>query len=110
RREYIPDNSMKKLWVILLLFLVASLLPADDLTVYITKIGKKYHLDTCSYLRSSKIPISLADAIVGGYTPCSRCNPPSQTQEAKSAFELHSIEELAIPYCADPAQIQHYVG
>ena len=44
-------------------------------TVYVTKTGKKYHRDGCSYLRRSKILISLADA-KKRYSPCSRCNPP----------------------------------
>jgi len=45
-------------------------------TVYITRTGAKYHRGSCSYLRKSKIPISLKDACAQGYTPCSRCNPP----------------------------------
>ncbi len=44
--------------------------------VYITETGKKYHQGSCSYLRKSKIPISLKDACARGYTPCSRCSPP----------------------------------
>lgn len=47
-----------------------------SVTVYITKTGKKYHRGSCSYLRQSKISISLNDACARGYTPCSRCNPP----------------------------------
>ena len=43
-------------------------------TVYITRTGKKYHRGSCSYLRSSKIPISLTDA-KRRYSPCSVCNP-----------------------------------
>ena len=55
-------------------------LPALDetpqaVTVYVTRTGKKYHRGSCSYLRRSKIPISLADAKLG-YGPCSRCSPP----------------------------------
>ena len=48
--------------------------PDTASTVYITRTGKKYHRDGCSYLRSSKIPISLTDA-KRGYSPCSVCNP-----------------------------------
>jgi len=47
-----------------------------SITVYITKTGKKYHRGSCSYLRRSKIPISLKEACARGYTPCSRCKPP----------------------------------
>jgi len=43
-------------------------------TVYITRTGKKYHRGSCSYLRYSKIPISLTDA-KRGYSPCSVCDP-----------------------------------
>ena len=44
-------------------------------TVYITNTGAKYHRSWCSYLRRSKIAISLSSAKNEGYTPCSRCNP-----------------------------------
>lgn len=46
-------------------------------TVYITNTGKKYHADGCPSLSKSKIPISLEEAKAEGYTPCSKCRPPS---------------------------------
>lgn len=46
-------------------------------TVYITKTGSKYHRSGCQYLRSSKIAVTLIDAVSSGYTPCSRCSPPT---------------------------------
>lgn len=49
----------------------------DDITVYVTKTGEKYHYSWCGYLHSSKIAKSLSSAKSAGYTPCSRCNPPS---------------------------------
>ena len=68
------------------IILYAILLTAQ--TVYITKTGSKYHRESCSYLRKSSIPISLQDAISKGYTPCSRCNPPTlnSNKTIKSAF------------------------
>ncbi|MFA5293760.1 MAG: thermonuclease family protein [Phycisphaerae bacterium] len=48
----------------------------NDIIVYVTKTGKKYHLATCGSLSKSSIPIKLSDAKARGYTPCSRCNPP----------------------------------
>lgn len=44
--------------------------------VYVTRTGGSYHRGTCSSLRKSKIPISLAEAKRRGYRPCKRCNPP----------------------------------
>ena len=49
--------------------------PGETGQVYITRTGKKYHLDGCRSLSKSKIPISLVDA-KQKYSPCSRCNPP----------------------------------
>ena len=49
--------------------------PLEDVTVYVTRTGKKYHRDGCSSLRRSKISISLAEA-KQKYGPCGRCNPP----------------------------------
>jgi len=45
-------------------------------TVYVTETGTKYHRGSCSYLKRSKISITLENAKSRGYTPCSRCNPP----------------------------------
>lgn len=47
-----------------------------DITVYVTKTGKKYHRNGCRYLSKSQIPMSLSDAKAAGYGPCSVCNPP----------------------------------
>ena len=49
--------------------------PGEIGQVYVTRTGKKYHLDGCRSLRKSKIPISLAEA-KQKYSPCNRCNPP----------------------------------
>lgn len=48
-----------------------------EVTVYITKTGKKYHRPDCRYLRLSRIPISLTEAAQRGYTPCKVCKRPS---------------------------------
>lgn len=48
---------------------------SDEVTVYVTDTGEKYHRADCNYLISSN-PITLSRAIKFGYTPCSRCNPP----------------------------------
>lgn len=46
-----------------------------DVTVYVTRTGKKYHRGSCSYLRKSRIPMNLSEAKTR-YGPCSRCRPP----------------------------------
>jgi len=48
----------------------------NELTVYITDTGKRYHLAACRHLDSSKHAISLGDAKRRGYTPCHVCQPP----------------------------------
>lgn len=48
---------------------------SENEIVYRTRTGKKYHLGSCSFLRRSKIPISLAEA-KQRFGACSRCNPP----------------------------------
>jgi competence protein ComEC len=45
-------------------------------TVYITETGTKYHKDGCSYLKKSKIKITLKDAKDKGLEACGRCKPP----------------------------------
>jgi len=48
----------------------------QSVTLYTTKTGSKYHLEGCSSLSKSKIPISLSDAKAKGLTACSICHPP----------------------------------
>ncbi len=48
----------------------------QDVIVYITRSGKKYHRDGCRFLSKSRIPIWLQEAKRQGYTPCSVCKPP----------------------------------
>ena len=108
-------NLYKKILVLILLIFFTGILIAEDLTVYITKAGTKYHLSTCSYLSSSKIPISLADALSQGYEPCKRCKPPTEVSPVSTPLVLSvpqspSQEALAIPYCEDETQIHYYTG
>jgi len=74
----------------LLLFLFSSLSPSISATtlptrveriqpvtevVYITKTGKKFHKNSCRYLKSSKIKTTKAEAKEAGYTACKVCKP-----------------------------------
>ena len=43
--------------------------------VYITKTGKKYHLENCRTLRGEKEAIDLNEAIKNGYEVCKVCKP-----------------------------------
>ena len=47
----------------------------EQITVYVTRTGQKYHRDGCRYLSRSKIPMSLKEA-AKRFTPCSVCRPP----------------------------------
>lgn len=47
----------------------------QQVTVYVTKSGAKYHRSSCQFLSKSKISISLA-AAKARYGPCSVCKPP----------------------------------
>jgi len=63
----------------LLVRVVAPAIARQDpqtITVYITRTGEKYHRDGCRYLRQSRIPTTLREAVRNGYDPCSVCKPP----------------------------------
>jgi len=49
----------------------------QQVTVYITKTGKKYHRDGCRSLSQSKIKTTLQEAKAKGYTACKACHPPA---------------------------------
>ena len=68
---------MKKyffLTVLLLLILIGNTLAQ---TVYVTKSGKKYHIENCRYVNQNSHSLELSEAAEKGYTPCSVCKPPS---------------------------------
>jgi competence protein ComEC len=51
--------------------------------VYITRTGKRYHLEDCRYLLS-KIKTDVEEATEAGYTPCKVCKPPKKKAEGDS--------------------------
>lgn len=86
----------------------------DDVIVYVTDTGSKYHRDGCQYLSKSKIPISLSEAVLS-YEPCSRCNPPvlDPSSDSSAAVPMPSVvpppdvEQQPAP--SEPQEIIVYV-
>ena len=84
----------KRLFALVLIALLLCVLvcPAfassnGDTIVYRTRTGECYHTGSCAYLRSSKIEITLADAVARGLRPCSRCSPPRYLEETAAKSE-----------------------
>ena len=48
----------------------------EEITVYVTDTGTKYHRSGCGSLWNSSHEKSLSQAISQGYGPCGNCNPP----------------------------------
>jgi hypothetical protein len=66
-----------------------------DQIVYITRSGKKYHAEGCRFLRKSKTPVKLKDAVKSGYTPCSVCKPPKLDKDGGSKPAADSVKYLS---------------
>ena len=49
--------------------------------VYITATGDCYHKANCSTVKSKKKYMDVVDAILQGYKPCSKCDPPAKEIE-----------------------------
>lgn len=86
-----PGDAMRKLLVLLIVAtLFTTPVNADNeyknesKTVYITATGEYYHKEKCQHLHSSKIEITLLDAVNRGYRDCSVCNPPELITRAES--------------------------
>jgi hypothetical protein len=71
--------------VVLLLLIACSAPKSDAQTVYITATGKKYHRESCQYLRKSKYEIGMKEAIDRGLTACSVCSPGGLKAKKESA-------------------------
>lgn len=81
-------------WTLILFSLTACTAPvAEAQAVYITRTGKKYHRESCQYLRQSKIEISLKEARDRGYGPCSVCSPSTTSKPAGTTGQPVVVEE-----------------
>ncbi len=49
---------------------------SDDVIVYVTEHGRKYHRKDCQYVRNGGMAVTLKEARARGCTPCTRCKPP----------------------------------
>jgi hypothetical protein len=82
---------MRKQALLLLFLLFAVVCQAQ--TVYKTKTGAKYHMQTCHY-RKSSIETTVANAQAEGLTACSVCRPSAGTTGntvAPKAYESSSV-------------------
>lgn len=77
----------------------------EDTIVFITKTGKKYHLSSCSTLRSSSIAITLEEAVARGYEPCTICHPPLLYPDQVSQLYQVNLENLTSYKEADIARM-----
>lgn len=75
--------------------------PQDEI-VYVTSTGKSYHREACSYLISSKIAVSLDEAIQS-YIPCAVCNPPvaESIDIEKRNTDLYRVNMLDLKKSSD---------
>lgn len=55
--------------------------PMNQIVVYVTTYGEKYHADNCRYLYKSQHETTLRRAVLNGYTDCSRCVTPKYVAE-----------------------------
>lgn len=46
---------------------------AENVTVYTTHSGLKYHQKNCRYMPNGGQPVTLREAVEAGYEPCSKC-------------------------------------
>ena len=77
------QNRMKKFILLSIVLFTVLVNNVSAQKVYVTNSGKKYHSAGCQYLSRSCHAIDLKDAIAEGYTPCSRCDPPTTPSRVK---------------------------
>lgn len=49
-------------------------LPEQEIIVYITPTGEKYHEAGCPFLSDTALPVTLEQALMENREPCSRCH------------------------------------
>ncbi len=67
----------KLILLILLLLIISITIPgcnkSSDTYVCVTEFGKKYHKESCYYIKDNYKKITLDKAKESGYTACSKC-------------------------------------
>jgi len=63
----------------------------DNVTVYKTKSGNKYHKIDCSYLKGEITPITIKYCKENKLTPCTRCKPDDKEYTSYSKKPLEDI-------------------
>ena len=71
-------------------YIVAFLLVFSSISVFAQKVyktpsGKKYHTETCRYVKNVSHSLTIDEAIKGGLSPCTQCNPNRSTQQRGSS-------------------------
>jgi hypothetical protein len=64
---------------------------SQNITVYITRTGSKYHSAGCRYLAKSSKKVTLKEALDKGLSPCSKCNPPKADSKKPSSSAVSSV-------------------
>jgi len=91
----------------------------QDVEVYRTTSGQKYHRDGCRFLSKSQIPIKLSAAISMGLGACSVCSPPTlENKPSKNASQGASpnpavskeADSTATVYITKSGQKYHKAG
>ncbi|MGH7242373.1 MAG: hypothetical protein ACREJD_03025 [Phycisphaerales bacterium] len=77
-------------------------------TVFVTQTGTKYHRAGCSYLKSSSIAMSLADA-QAKYSPCSRCHPAISSATPNTPAVTPSSDTSSAPASVVPSDDRVHV-
>jgi micrococcal nuclease len=95
-------NKVLQGFVLLFFLFVASYCRGGDTgvsaetTVYVTNSGTKYHREGCSSLKRSSISVSLGDALLSNYGPCSICKPPVLSGAAPARETASSLYRVNI--------------
>ena len=63
--------------------------PKNDIMVYKTSAGAKYHRENCRYVKGKAIDINLSKALYDGLDACKVCHPPKQ----ENLDKLNSLSE-----------------
>ena len=91
-------RKAKQSWMSIILLLLiqgCAFSQAEEKNVVcVTKTGKKYHTESCRYLKDSSFRIDMKKAIQLGYTPCSVCKPGSLSSKSDSTKSATPVTTL----------------
>ena len=74
----------------------------EEVKVYVTKTGKKFHKENCKSLSKSKIEKEFKEVMLSNYEPCNNCHSDVECRQLKEEQKKLKEEQKKLTIATKP--------